>query len=183
MADAAERAGTWGLDAAQCFHALSFAPGATTVASNRVRARVRAFFLKKKREKNLEKDSTDASYLVDKTNATRRRGRGWTRSEFCAGGQSTTCTSSRAKVLPRKVRERRRSSYQDLRSPGESIPRIEEAEERESRSISAKVEPINLLAPPLPPSYPLTHSPVEQNSTNATMCCVCDVRCSVLVLT
>lgn len=145
-------------------------------------ARACVRFFEKKREKNLEKDSTDASYLVDKTDATRRRGRGWTRSEFCAGGQSYDVYEFARQSSTSQ--SERTSSVLVSGSPF-SRRATSRGWKKRKAGVSARrsIEPINLLAPPLPPSYPLTHSPVEQNSTNATMCCVCDVRCSVLVLT
>lgn len=147
--------GNVGARAAQCFHALSFAPGVTTVASSRVRARVRAFFEKKKR-KTLGKDFTAAPYLLDKTNATRRQAGGWTkgrilwrkaeydRYEFARPSSTSQCENVHVS----------RSSFPERQRPWTEG----KAEERKSRS-QRSIDPIKLLTPPLPPpSRLLTHS-------------------------
>ena len=134
----AERAGTWGLVQRSVF--MRLVSRRVPRQSHRVEfARACVRFFEKKRRKYSEKDSTAAPYLLDKTNATRRQAGGWTRDEFCGGRQSTTGTSSRAKVPLCKVRERCGSCYRNPRSPRDNIRRKEKRKRGEAEE-SMKVD-------------------------------------------
>lgn len=94
-----------GARAARCFHALSFAPGATTVALTRVRARACVSFSKKKEEQDERERQRGRGKREDAASPVVECGSGETLTKertrsvvFMAETRATDATSSRAKL-------------------------------------------------------------------------------------